>query len=1250
MTRNFFDSAMKYISTTLLLAVSFQSIAAVTDLAQKPLANARSANAKPNITFIMDDSGSMTWPFMPDSYQDHDDKVGFYSHLCNTIYYNPNTTYDLPQMADQSNYPNSTFTDAWVNGFSTGDGKVDLSSDFRGDRGTPVSGNYWEGSNNNASSGEAFYYEWQSTGGVLPTFSECTSYSANFSGGIYYAPALTAPNAISSSNNKSIGANTFVINGRAVGAVASSSSYNTFKTNIKNAINTAMSTSPAIDIVATINGDNKIVLTTTSLAQITVTISGSGNSNGTNSGFNAGNPASNISNAVSGEITVNAAAGKKWIKRPISASKRQDFANWYSYYRTRFLMMKSAVSQAFAPVGDSYRIGFERINHNSEDNLDLAVSTFDSTQKTSFYQILFATSNNGGTPLRPSLSKVGRMYAGVKPSGTAYGSTEDPVQYACQQNFTILATDGYWNGGSGYKIDGSVMDDQDGQSGVTRPSLDSNATANTLADVAYYYYHTDLRSSMADKVDPVGTIANEDDVATHQHMTTFTLGLGLAGTLIYKPNYRNDPTSDYDDIKSGAKNWSVPVADTATALDDLWHAAVNGRGKFYVADNPDALRIGIAQSIAAATVQSGAAAAAATSTLEPVQGDNFAYLASYQTEVWNGELSARTIDPDSGAIDATDRWKAGQKLNNKVGYSTDTRNIYTWDAAASNKLKSFVYANLTAAEKAYFVPSLLTQYATMSVTQQANMTGDTLVNYLRGQRSHEKDRTFIVGGVSTTYVDQQVYRQRQYTSGGTAYDWVMGDISHTTPVFVGKPSFSYADTDYDTFKTAQASRTPAIYVGANDGMLHAFDGQVVDGLGNAITSGGNELWAYVPTKVMPSMYKSADVNYSSNHVFTLDGPIAVGDVFFSGGGAANGWKTILVGGFGAGGRGYYALDVTDPSAPKALWNFTDTENANMGKSYSTPVITKKSDGTWVVLVTSGLNNSSGNAAVTTQGNGQGYLFELDAKTGAVLRTIGTNSGSIASPSGLGKLNAWVDNVMSDNLATYAYAGDINGDVWRFDLNAGTVSKLIALGEPVTTAPELGKIDSKKVVFVGTGRYLGTTDLTDTTKYGFYAIKDPGDATTVLKSNLIQQTLQNQSDGLHRTTTNNQTVNWTTNAGWWVRFLDNGERVAVDPVLQMGTIVFSTNVPTSDVCEAGGYSWIYYLDYKTGIYTSTALNNAVATKITGSLVVGNTVYKTQTGKVVNAYITSSALSGTMDVPPPSSSSTAQRVQWRELLDD
>ena len=149
-----------------------------------------------------------------------------------------------------------------------------------------------------------------------------------------------------------------------------------------------------------------------------------------------------------------------------------------------------------------------------------------------------------------------------------------------------------------------------------------------------------------------------------------------------------------------------------------------------------------------------------------------------------------------------------------------------------------------------------------------------------------------------------------------------------------------------------------MYVGANDGQLHAFDAAT-----------GQENWAYIPSAVLPNLYALADKNYSSQHQYFVDGSPVVGRhlperavVTCS----AGQWKTILVGGLNRGGKGYYALDVTDPASPALLWEFTD---ANLGYSFGNPVITKLKDGTWVVLLSSGYNNA----------DGLGRLYVVNAK-------------------------------------------------------------------------------------------------------------------------------------------------------------------------------------------------------------------------------------------------------------------------------
>ena len=216
-------------------------------------------------------------------------------------------------------------------------------------------------------------------------------------------------------------------------------------------------------------------------------------------------------------------------------------------------------------------------------------------------QKFYAINPNGGTPLREALSRVGRHYANVT-SGINNGMTENPVQYECQQNFTLLTTDGYWNGATGDKIDGSSVGNQDnvnaGYSTRAVGAFDGNKNSgskwnpsypdNTLADVAMYYYKTDLRPNLPDEVP-----TNDKDTAQHQHMVTFTLGLGLDGELNYRPDYETATSGDFASIKAGNLDWPSPSPDSASALDDLWHAAVNGRGTYFSSKDPDSLTSGV---------------------------------------------------------------------------------------------------------------------------------------------------------------------------------------------------------------------------------------------------------------------------------------------------------------------------------------------------------------------------------------------------------------------------------------------------------------------------------------------------------------------------------------------------------------------------------------------------------------------------------------------------------------------------------
>ncbi|MDP2323495.1 MAG: hypothetical protein Q8N51_05640, partial [Gammaproteobacteria bacterium] len=456
------------------------------------------------------------------------------------------------------------------------------------------------------------------------------------------------------------------------------------------------------------------------------------------------------------------------------AEELQNFANWYSYYRTRMLMMKTGTSRAFASLDDNYRLAYSTISYEGTDDANaefLGMKLLTMAHKTDWYAKLFNANPSNYTSLRGALAKAGRYYAGV------LGGT-DPITHSCQQNFTILSTDGYWNtneenpsnqnNAASYvygpsKIDGTSVGDQDGA--ATLPSKDALAKSNTLADVAYYYYHTDLRASgplSENNVPRAGTNNNTDNVATHQHMTTFTVGLGVDGTLRYVSDYKTNTSTtsnDYYNILQGTAQWPDPIANTGDQrIDDLWHAAVNGRGTYFSARDPDSLVTGLQKALSSISQSLGSGAAAATSNLEPVAGDNFIYVGSYRTQIWDGDLAGHFINISDGTVSTTPSWSASPLLNARIASTgdADTRTIYSYDAGATNKLEAFTWANLDTTQRGYFNNSLLSQYVTWDATTQAAASGEMLLKYIRGHnRNENQDRPSGYGPYNRLYRDRE---------------------------------------------------------------------------------------------------------------------------------------------------------------------------------------------------------------------------------------------------------------------------------------------------------------------------------------------------------------------------------------------------------------------------------------------------------------------------------------------------------------
>lgn len=1204
-----------------LLALSLPAWAELADLSESPLATQSTAAIRPNLMFILDDSGSMGDGFLPDEAEfgnSGNTKYGRFASQCNGVAYNPSATYVLPVDATAQPLAAGSYTFPTPN-----DGLTNIQT-VNSPASLPIA-----------------------TGSITLTLAANTNLN-------YTVGEMVTIFAGNDNANVMVGVVTdwrgntraLTVNVAATYGSGSLAGAKVGKGSLLPFYYTYSGTTQPLSYTYTSAG----VDTGSTFYKECNTVVGS-------------TPGRNVFSLV--------------VLTP--ATITQHYRDWYTYYRTRILAMKSAVSRVFSRIDATrFRVGFSTIHDQGSVDGDefLNIRNFDEgTQKSDFFAKLFATQAGGSTPLRSALAKAGRYYA----KGLT-GQTVDPVQYSCQRNYTILSSDGYWNKGDEWDnsvvtLSGGSIGNQDGTP-TERPYLDdwrsNNRTggagvSNTLADIAMYYYKTDLRTSGLNNC--AGAVDNQDvcennvdkvtgDDARHQHMNTITLGLGLAGTLTYDPAYAT-PQGDFFDIVNGNRPWPNPDPNPTAnpdrggpeRVDDMWHAAVNGRGYFYSARSSDELVTTLTDALDAITAEDGSGAAAATSNLTPLEGDNFVYLASYRTVVWNGDVKAMTMNPSTGVITSTTpAWSAATRLLGQVDATSDTRTIYF---RHGTNLRSFTYANLSAAGLNGSFDDLCPTSGTPKLSQcttitdsavKAQITGTNLVNWLRGRGQHEN----VAANTTRLFRDRTDNNVRN----------VLGDIVHSAPIYIKRPTLRYADSGYSAYATAQVNRQGVVFVGSNDGMLHAL---------NADT--GDELWAFVPTAVMSKMHKLADYNYASNHLFLVDGTLTGGDVFDPSGNGS--WRTIIVGGLNSGGRSFFALDVTVPTSPTVLWEFSDDD---LGYSFGNPVITKLKDGTWAVAFSSGYNN-------VNPGNGNGYLYVVNAITGAQISKIPTQTtgniaaGSTETPSNLGRINAWVESEF-DNTALRMYGGDMLGNIWRFDHDdnlspSGREGMLLAqaladggVPQPITTRPEIGEIRDNGIryalVAVGTGRYLGLSDVGSTGTQSVYVFKDTLGTTGLgsLRDNagMIEQTLANATvNSVAGIVVSNHTdVDWSTATGWYVDLqLNAGERVNVDMQLQLDALTVATNDPGNSACVAGGTSYLYTFDFKSG-NSVEGDGMLVGTAMGNTLIVGQTVVGLGAGSSGSGVTSTCVLvvnsDGTVSCVPRQQASGAlnlRRSSWREL---
>jgi Tfp pilus tip-associated adhesin PilY1 len=541
---------------------------------------------------------------------------------------------------------------------------------------------------------------------------------------------------------------------------------------------------------------------------------------------------------------------------------------------------------------------------------------------------------------------------------------------------------------------------------------------------------------------------------------------------------------------------------------------------------------------------------------------------------WAGDVVAYPISPDGKTDISTRLWSASDVFQSKQacgnGSPTDpVGSTVDW----FNTGRKVVTRNTFGSNKPFRWGSIPGHQSSIGDAT----TGPKILNYIRGDRINEKENVVKDGTGTITLYECGI-------SSGTmrGRTSIMGDTLHGKSVYVASPPGDYQFDSYQTFKTANAARAPRFYAGGNDGMVHAF---------NADT--GDEVWAYIPSMLIPKLNKLVADPYT--HTYFVDGGLVAGDVNAGSAGTPN-WKTLIVGGMGAGGKGLFGLDVTSPDAAnetyaalKILWEITPATAgfADLGDTYGDPVIVRLNTGEWAAIVGNGYNNT---------GSGKAVLYVINAVTGALIKSFAVGSAVGGSPNGLSSPVA-ID-INFDGMVDRVYAGDIDGNMWKFDIEDPTASNWTLPGSPLNSTGGKAIIGAPDVaahpvtgylVYFTTGRLFDATDAADSTVMNYaYGIWD---GAPVANNTLLNQTLTGKTQGLVKVrVTSGLPINWTDASDpstkplhyGWRTALPAGERVLGTGFVRDARYHFSSVNPT--VVNAGpphGENWLNEFDYLTG---------------------------------------------------------------------
>lgn len=638
---------------------------------------------------------------------------------------------------------------------------------------------------------------------------------------------------------------------------------------------------------------------------------------------------------------------------------------------------------------------------------------------------------------------------------------------------------------------------------------------------------------------------------------------------------------------------------------------------YYYATDPRQLEKSLEDAFRDVAKKTGSASAVATNSTRLSEG-SYVFQAQFNSENWSGELNVFEFD-EKGALPSTPDFSTKNAAS--MPRTGSGRTVYTFNGTS---LVDFNWASLTTDQKNLLV-----------------RTGDT------GYTQAEKRVDWLLGNETYETVADGLRKRGTGTNRK-----ILGDIVNSSPVYVGALDYRYnrlpyVGGTYNEFVKQKKSKMPRVFVGSNDGAVHAFQAPIEG------AKQFRELFAYIPGLAFSKLAATTAVNYGSSenpHQFIVDGPISVGDVTIGGE-----WRTVIVGTLGAGGRGVYALDVTD-ATPRVLWELSAADYPQLGYVMGKPLIVPMKNGRFAAVFGNG-----------TESGHQSHLFVVDIEAprdSNVTKVLDTSllGNGLSAP-------ALLPNVLGQVEA--AYAGDVRGNLWRFDLSDDDPDSwkmdflmFTALDDdrnrqPITAAPTLGLNplkDNRVMVYFGTGKYfdVGDNSTAATPTHSFYAIADMGKAKGIVGRHYLDRKYLNTNYSTNTRVVQQDvadppyTPDWSSEYiyGWLIDFTDTpGERVTTKALLLQDWLIFPTLIPSGNACSNGGSSWLMAVkavgDRSKG--TPQPIDNA----LNEFLVLGDIGFGQLTESGKGAIVGSGTDATLLNIEAEYDSTAEGRQSWRQV---